>query len=73
MVCRKLALCPKGNAKNEGCCMSLYLQSVDSQHFSPAQKVKAKFKVTLKDQKRGMNDVTYAGILVLNFLFLESD
>ncbi|WOG94653.1 hypothetical protein DCAR_0313949 [Daucus carota subsp. sativus] len=58
----KLALCPKGNAKNEGCCMSLYLQSVDSQHFSPAQKVKAKFKVTLKDQKRGMNDVTYADI-----------
>ncbi|XP_059285076.1 uncharacterized protein LOC132038422 [Lycium ferocissimum] len=49
----QLILYPKGNAKNKGSSISIYLQFVDAEDFDHRQKVKAKCSICLKDQIDG--------------------
>lgn len=47
---RRLQCYPGGDGDNRGCNLSMFLELVDSPIDSPAEKVKAQFKITLHDQ-----------------------
>ncbi|XP_009594858.1 uncharacterized protein [Nicotiana tomentosiformis] len=49
----KIWLYPKGNEKNRGCNISIFLVSVDSKDFDHHRKVKANYSFCIKDQIGG--------------------
>lgn len=55
-LCRKIWLYPKGNEKNRGCNISIFLVSVDSKDFDHHRKVKANYSFCIKDQIGGECD-----------------